>query len=102
MKNHKWSKEQREIVLEKLYKYYKSKDERVIFELASDNIGTTVGSIKGIYLSFKKISQGILPSKTKGGCGSMYNQETFDVYNEFVERNNISQNTLNVMFSNKL
>ena len=99
MKNHKWTKEQREIVLETLYKNYKYKDESVIFELASDNIGTTVGSINGIYLSFKKISQGILPSKTKGGCGSMYNQETVDVYNEFVERNNISQTVLDTMFS---
>ena len=99
MKNHKWTKEQREIVLETLYKNYKYKDESVIFELASDNIGTTVGSINGIYLSFKKISQGIPPSQTKGGMGSYYTQETTDVYNEFVERNNISQNTLNIMFS---
>ena len=99
MKNHKWSKEQREIVLETLYKNYKFKDESIIFELASDNIGTTIGSINGIYLSFKKISQGIPPSKTKGGMGSMYNQETIDVYNEFVERNNISQKELNIIFS---
>ena len=99
MKNHKWTKEQREIVLETLYKNYKYKDESVIFELASDNIGTTVGSINGIYLSFKKISQGILPSQTKGGCGSMYTQETIEVYNEFVERNNISQKELNIMSS---
>ena len=99
MKNHKWTKEQREIVLETLYKNYKYKDESVIFELASDNIGTTVGSINGIYLSFKKISKGVLPSMTKGGCGSMYTQETIEVYNEFVERNNISQTVLDTMFS---
>ena len=96
---HKWTKEQREIVLETLYKNYKFKDESIIFELASDNIGTTVGSINGIYLSFKYISKGMLPRKTKGGMGAMYNQETFDVYNEFVERNNISQKELDMMFS---
>ena len=99
MKNHKWTKEQREIVLETLYKNYKFKDESVIFELASDNIGTTYGSVNGIYISFKKISQGIPSSMTKGGYGSNYIQETIDVYNEFVERNNISQKELNIMFS---
>ena len=98
---HKWTKEQKEVVLETLYRKYNTIDESVIFELASQNIGTKVGSIKGIYLSFKKISKGTLPSKTKGGCGSFYNQETFDVYNEFVERNNVSKKVLDIMFSNQ-
>ena len=98
MKNHKWNKEQREVVLEILYKKYKHIDESEIFELASTSIGTTLGSVKGMYRSFQKISEGVEPSSTKGGFGSMFIQESIDVYNEFMERNNISIREQQTMF----
>ena len=60
--------------------------------------GTTIGSVKGMYRSFQKISEGIEPSANKGGFGSMFIQESIDVYNEFMERNNISEREQQTMF----
>ena len=98
-KNHKWTKEQREIILELLYKNYKYKDETVIMEMAAQSIGTRYGSIMGIYNAYKWISKGKEPQVISGGVGSFWVTETTDVYNEFVERNNISQKELDIMFS---
>jgi hypothetical protein len=99
MKNHKWSKEQREILLETLYRKYKHIDESYIFELISDRIGCEVNSVKGLYKSFQRISKGIKPNTIKGGPGYNWIEETLDVYNEFMERNNISEKEQQTMFS---
>ena len=62
-------------------------------------VSSTYRSVKALYTSLKRISQGHEPNPTKGGVGCNWGQNVESSYNQWVKDNKLSQSKINIIFS---
>ena len=96
---HNWTKEDLTNTLNIILKDYNREEWSDVLINVSTSIGTSVGSVKALYTSFKRISQGIEPNPTKGGIGCNWGKNVEDAYNQWVTDSNVSNSKINIIFS---
>lgn len=96
---HNWTNEDLTNTLNIILRNYNRKEWSEVLINISTSVGTSVGSVKALYTSFKRISQGYEANPTKGGVGHNWGQNVEDAYNQWVTDNAISNSKINVIFS---
>ena len=99
MSKHLWSTGEHRIVLDEILQNYKSKDFSDILLGLSEQLNLSLNSIKGLYTSFSRISQGHEPNPTKGGPGHNWGSNVEFSFNEWRSTNKLTQSQLNIIFS---
>lgn len=96
---HNWTTQDLTNTLNIILSNYNRKEWSVVLADISETIGTTKGSVKALYTSLKRISQGYEPDPKKGGVGCNWGQNVESSYNQWVKDNKLSQSKINIIFS---
>ena len=96
---HNWTKQDLTNTLNIILSNYNRKEWSVILTDVSDTVGTSKGSVKALYTSLKRISQGYEPNPNKGGVGCNWGKNVESSYSQWVNDNKLSQSKINIIFS---
>ena len=99
MKRHQWTNEELRFVLDSILLGYTKVDWNVLLNTIREDVGVSNGSIKALYKSFSKISQGIEPNPTKGGVGSNWGSNVEFAFNDWRSHHKLTQSKVNIIFS---
>lgn len=99
MSKHLWSAGEHRIVLDEILQNYKNKDFGDILLGLSEKLNLSLNSIKVLYTSFSRISQGYEPNPTKGGPGHNWGSNVEVSFNEWRSINKLTQSQINIIFS---
>lgn len=99
MKRHQWSEQDLRFVLDSILLGYKKLDWNELLKDIGEDVGVSNGSIKALYKSFSRISQGIEPNPTKGGVGCNWGSNVEFAFNDWRSHHKLTQSKVNIIFS---
>lgn len=99
MKKHKWSNEELRTVLDMILLGHKITEWNDLLESIRLEIGVSSGSIKALYKSFSRVSQGLEPNPTKGGVGHNWGNNVTEAFNDWKSHHKLSNTRIYIIFS---
>ena len=99
MSKHLWSAGEHRIVLDEILQRYKSEDFNNILLGLSVKLNVSLNSVKGLYKSFSRISQGFEPNPKQGGPGCNWGKNVEFSFSEWKSINKLTQSKINIIFS---
>lgn len=100
-KRKKWSQNDFDLMLRMLELNWNRVDYTILKENISELLGASMNSITSHIKSFRLMSQGIEPTKLKGGVGSSFTQVQIDSFKVWSERTTLKKSLHPLMFDQK-
>lgn len=98
MKKHNWTNEDLTLVLDSILVCYKTREWSELIKDIAQDVGTTQGSVKALYTSLTRISQGHKPNPTQGGVGHNWGQNVEDAFSQWKKERKVSDSKLKIIF----
>lgn len=97
-KKHNWTNDDLTLVLDSILACYKSQDWNDVLKGIANDVGTTLGSVKALYVSLSRISQGHEPNPTQGGVGHNWGKNVEKAFNDWKVKHELTQSKINQIF----
>ena len=98
MKKHNWTNEDLTLVLDSILVCYKTREWSELIKDIAQDVGTTQGSVKALYVSLTRISQGYEPNPTQGGVGHNWGKNVEEAFYNWKEERKVSDSKLKIIF----